>query len=301
MNYMKREDVVNMEILAENGIKLTLVDLDEFASDYELKRAIKHFSESKTPHVEAIMDKNEKYSAVTITIPKEWEKNCTFLLEELYEEMHNRGLHLARYSPPEYSIGELSFKEVTFFLPYSYEERMEKAKQIARIAHQCISPKTTEIAGEIRTVDEMQYVVVRNAHEFWCNDQDSGEKIVEYCLKFKLPYIQLGMQFPYSRSDRARIDIYFLREWVDEDNALPEKIKDKLMEFVYTEPWETDIIAHSPPLWMANYYGYRSDWWGITTPDFIIIPAVTTSRDRGDRVAKEVTKIVQQCMKELKE
>lgn len=289
-----------MEVLAENGVKLTVVDLDEFASDYELKRAIKHFSESKTPHVEAIMDKNEKYSAVTITIPKEWEKNCSFLLEELYEELHNNGLDLVRYSPPEYSIGDFSFKEVTFFLPFSYEQRMEKAKQIARIAHQCINNSTSEIAGEIREVDEMHYVRVRDAHEFWCNDQNSGEKIVEYCLKYKLPYIQLGLQFPYSRSGRARIDIYFLKEWLKDDST-PQKIKNKLMEFVYKEPWETDIIAHSPPPWLANYYGYRSDWWGITTPDFVIIPAVTTSRDRADTVAREVTKIVQHYLKEEKQ
>lgn len=289
-----------MEVLAENGIKLTFVDLDEFSSDYELTRATKHFSESTTPYIEAIMDDNEKHSAVTITIPEEWEQKCMFLPEELYERLHDEGMDLARYSPPEYTIGDVSFKEVTFFLPFSYEERINKAKQIARIAHECVHPSTSEIAGQIRQIEDMQYVILNDKHEFWCNDYDSGERIVNYCLRYKMPYIQVGLQYPYSRSDRARIDIYFLREWV-EGSDLPEKIKNKLIEFVYTEPWETDIIAHTPPQWMVNYYGYRSDWWGITTPDFVIIPAVKTSSERADAVASEVAKVVQHCLREEKQ
>ncbi|MFP3908694.1 MAG: hypothetical protein ACLFVX_02425 [Archaeoglobaceae archaeon] len=284
-----------MEVLAENGIKLTLVDLDEFSSDYELTRATKHFSESRTPYVEAIMDDNERHSAVTITIPQEWEDKCIFLPEEFYERLHEEGIDLARYSPPEYTIGDISFKEVTFFLPFSYEERMKKAKQIARIAHECIHPSTSEIAGQIRQFGDMQYVILSDKHEFWCNDFDSGDKIVRYCLKYKLPYIQVGLQFPYSRSGRARIDIYFLKEWI-EGSTLPEKIKNKLIEFVNTEPLETDIIAHTPPPWMVNYYGYRSDWWGITTPDFVIIPAVKTSSDRAEEVARAVAEIVQNSL-----
>ncbi|HID43487.1 MAG TPA: hypothetical protein EYP30_06915 [Archaeoglobaceae archaeon] len=287
-----------MEVLAENGIKLTFVNLEEFESDMELKRAIKHFSESRTPYIEAVIDENESYSSVTVTVPEEWEKNCIFLFEELYEKLHNKGLELVRYSPPEYSVSGSSFKEVTFFLPFLYEDRIRIAKEIARLAHECMSNEVTEIAGEIRKADGMQYVVVRNSHEFWCNDYKGGDKIVEYCLKYRVPYIQLGLGFPYSKSTRARIDIYFLKEWLENNKDLPERIKKKLIEFVYSEPIETDIIAHSPPKWFMNHYGYRSDWWGITTPDFVIIPAVTTTQEKADEVAKAVAKIVADCIKE---
>jgi len=285
-----------MEVLAENGIKLTFVNLEEFESDTELKRAIKHFSESLTPYIEAVIDENESYSTVTVTVPEEWEKNCIFLFEELYEKLHYKGLDLVRYSPPGYSISGSSFKEVTFFLPFLYEERIKIAKEIARLAHECISSKTDEIAGEIRRAGEMQYVVIRNSHEFWCNDYKGGDKIVEYCLRYRMPYIQVGLGFPYSRSTRARIDIYFLKEWIEKNQDLPERIKKKLIEFVYSEPIETDIIAHSPPVWFVNHYGYRSDWWGITTPDFVIIPAVTTTQKKADDVARAVVRIVAECL-----
>jgi hypothetical protein len=281
-----------MEVLAEGDVKLTLVNLDEFGSDVELKRAIEHFSKFRTPYIEAVIDKDEIYGSITITVPGEWEKNCVFLFEELYERLFDRGLNLARYSPPEYTMSGFSFKEVTFFLPFLYEQRIKTAKEIAKIAHECVSEETGEIAGEIKSVDGIQYVVVRNSHEFWCNDYKNGERIIKYCIKYRLPYIQLGLNFPYSKSKRARIDIYLLKEWVEENPSLPEEIKNKLIQFVYTEPVETDILAHSPPRWFINYYGFKSDWWGMTTPEFVIVPAVTTNQRRAEEVVKSVSKIV---------
>jgi hypothetical protein len=284
-----------MQVVVENGIKLTVVDLEEFENDLELRRAMQHFSKYKTPYVEAVLDERENYGSVTITVPEEWEEKCIFLFEELYEKLSEKGIELARYASPSYIATGYSVREVTFFLP-SLSEGLKVAKEIARIAYECIERATPDIAGEVKVIDGIQYVVVRSSHEFWCNDYKNGDKIVRYCLRYRVPYIQLALKIPYLQAERARIDVYLLKEWVDANTPLPENIKRRLIEFVEKEPPETDIIAHTPPRWFKHHYGYRSEWWGIITPEFVVIPAVYVPITRAFKVAEEVAKVVYGCI-----
>jgi hypothetical protein len=273
-----------MEEVRFNGVKLTIVNLEEFVSDLEMERALKHFVEHRTPYIEAVLDERENYGIVTVAVLKEWEEKCIFLFEELYEKLNQEGIKLARYAPDLNNV-----KEVAFFLP-SLEGGLELAKLIARKAYECMGKEINGIAGEMKVVDKIQYVVIRSSHEFWCNDYKNGAKIVEYL--YKAPYIQLALKFPYLQTKKARIDVYLLKEWVEANPSLPENIKRELMGFVEKEPPETDIIAHTPPRWLKHHYGYRSEWWGIVTPEFVVIPAVYTSLDRAFKVAEDVARVV---------
>jgi len=287
-----------MEVLAEDGVKVTIVDSEEFQNDIEIKRAIKHLSESKTPYIEVMIDKKETYSTVTVTIPNEWEKNCIFSFEELYEKLKMNGLELRRYVSSGNKVKGIAYKEATFFLPYPFEKRVGIAKEVAKLAYECTREPEKEIAGEIVKVDDVQYVKLKDSHEFWCNDYKGGEKIENYCKKYKWPYIQLGLKFPYSKSERVRIDIYFLKEWVEKYPNIPPKTKNRIIDFVYSEPIETDLIAHSAPGWFDDVYGYKIEWWGIITPKFAVIPAVTTNKKRAFYTAETISLIVRDCLNE---